>query len=1020
MNSSDTHKAYRKLKSSIYFDKTQLPLRDKIVLYEYGSERLEEKLDEIWECLETGLGWDAFEESILSSISVLSFPKSMADKKSEFEENPLISNSNADPKIDQVQHFIDMDVAGHILGALWVAHVGCHLDKGMYKHSYGNRLRDTLMDKRTGKMSSSPYLFQPYFFQYESWRDNGMSIAKQHMTTKSDVVLICLDIRNFYGSVDIDLNKFNEILKQQNLDGSDPIKRLHGFVLKVLARYSRVNQTITSKHALPIGFLPSNILSNWCLTPFDEAISNGWNPVYYGRYVDDILIVDKVEANGDISKKAREGSLGRKEIIDHYLIQGNQWSGIPASDQLGLIAEDADEDTLYVIRPEFLNVLPESELKLADEKVKLFYFVEGESDALLECFRREIHKNRSEFRFLPSDDLLEGANDFSSVYSLDRSDTVNKLRGIGDLSVDKYELSKFLGKNLLLSTHIDNFDIEKLYKELKKVFTERTLIDSYLLWERIIEILVINQSFSNLQDFLLAILQAISRISIKEDLNKNARKDDIENGLILVLASALSRALSLAKDSDCKDFVTGLQQRAERESPLISVERVVKDMETGRLAYRTTRMFNSNLVPLAIDDLLGKSEHTRDVQLTDFREILDAVEGDEGSRELYAKEYRYLPYFLPLDKIAFDSMLETYLSQEESPDVIAFDLKAKQDDLDDTFRKINFPSFDGEDASNPFGDDWPKVIEMSRGATDGTQRTNDNATYCYSVGSRDTSKVCIAIANINLPNAYFRNALQGKPNRTQDRFRHMAKIVNETIDEKANVLVLPEAYLPIEWLSLLARTSAKNDFAVATGIEHIAFRGKVYNLTATILPFKKDGIPMATIILRLKNYYSPQEIEEIRGYGHVHVSGKGYPLFKWNDFHFPVYCCFELASIDHRSIFQSYADAVLAVQWNKDTGYFSNIIESWSRDLHCYSIQANVSQFGDSRIVAPTKSEIRDIVRVKGGKNSTILVDEVDIAALRQFQVMHYNLQKQDGSFKQTPPDFNREIVKKKIAGNLF
>lgn len=46
---------------------------------------------------------------------------------------------------------------------------------------------------------------------------------------------------------------------------------------------------------LPIGFLPSNILSNWRLNQFDRQIIDRWNPVYYGRYVDDIIIVDKVE-----------------------------------------------------------------------------------------------------------------------------------------------------------------------------------------------------------------------------------------------------------------------------------------------------------------------------------------------------------------------------------------------------------------------------------------------------------------------------------------------------------------------------------------------------------------------------------------------------------------------------------------------------------------------------------------------------------------------------------------------------
>jgi len=42
------------------------------------------------------------------------------------------------------------------------------------------------------------------------------------------------------------------------------------------------------------------VIANWCLKPFDDALTNGWNPLYYGRYVDDILIVEKVEKNSAV------------------------------------------------------------------------------------------------------------------------------------------------------------------------------------------------------------------------------------------------------------------------------------------------------------------------------------------------------------------------------------------------------------------------------------------------------------------------------------------------------------------------------------------------------------------------------------------------------------------------------------------------------------------------------------------------------------------------------------------------
>lgn len=81
----------------------------------------------------------------------------------------------------RAQYYIDMPVEGHILGALWVLTVGTRLDDSdkqtMYEHSYGNRLRKNLFNPDTGEISCSPYLFEPYFSQYESWRDKALSYA---------------------------------------------------------------------------------------------------------------------------------------------------------------------------------------------------------------------------------------------------------------------------------------------------------------------------------------------------------------------------------------------------------------------------------------------------------------------------------------------------------------------------------------------------------------------------------------------------------------------------------------------------------------------------------------------------------------------------------------------------------------------------------------------------------------------------------------------------------------------------
>lgn len=73
---------------------------------------------------------------------------------------------------------------------------------------------------------------------------------------------------------------------------------------------------------IPLGFLPSLIISNWYLQGFDQAIIESVHPHYYGRYVDDILIVigshEKSESHGN--QMIEEDS--SEYLLDKYLTIG--------------------------------------------------------------------------------------------------------------------------------------------------------------------------------------------------------------------------------------------------------------------------------------------------------------------------------------------------------------------------------------------------------------------------------------------------------------------------------------------------------------------------------------------------------------------------------------------------------------------------------------------------------------------------------------------------------------------------
>lgn len=140
-----------------------------------------------------------------------------------------------------------------------------------------------------------------------------------------------------------------------------------------------------------------------------------------------------------------------------------------------------------------------------------------------------------------------------------------------------------------------------------------------------------------------------------------------------------------------------------------------------------------------------------------------------------------------------------------------------------------------------------------------------------------------------------------------------------------------------------------------------------------------------------------------------------YHLFRWRGASFAIYNCFELASIEDRALFKGKVDFIVASEFNRDINYFSSIVESAARDLHCYVVQVNDSRFGDSRVVSPSRSESMNPLRIKGGDNLTFLTTSLNFKALRAHQRKGYGLQKDSKEFKPTPPGFPLEELQIRI-----
>lgn len=280
----------------------------------------------------------------------------------------------------------------------------------------------------------------------------------------------------------------------------------------------------------------------------------------------------------------------------------------------------------------------------------------------------------------------------------------------------------------------------------------------------------------------------------------------------------------------------------------------------------------------------------------------------------------------------------------------------------------------------------------------------------------------IAVVNKQVDSNLFMNVVKyQKPLHTLSRKQELVKIINDSVEQACHMLVMPELTVPFGWLNFLVERAKRSDMAIVTGLEYCIYGEnnvkRIINFVATILPIKEKYLNSCFVHLREKNFYSPKEELLLDGYHYKfskHVSKPIYNLFHWRKLYFSVYNCFELADIQSRAKYMSMVDLIIAVEYNKDVHYFSDAVGSWARDIHCFIVQVNSSDFGDSKVIMPSKTEEKTLVQVKGGENTVVLVCQLPIKALRDFQLAGYVVQQNDKRFKFTPPSFDHNIAFKR------
>lgn len=511
--------AYRKLKSYVYYDKTDLRLRERLAKFEC-SGKFEASLQAVQQVADKAIpASDPRFKRWLEQIGCRVVPKKLGSARTpnlpaDESAGKFITNVTSAPSIEveNVNYFFDGPIELHLIAVLWLMREGRHLDEKFLPECCGSRLSSKLHEE----YDDSLQLFTKYHEQYSRWRDSGIRKAKQLLVEeRRNVAILGLDLREYFYRVDLDFNEVREALRiagaigdnRALLDCIDAIGRAYSDCIAPLLAQTHPDLP-SSATGLPIGLCSSLVLANWYLQDFDTAVLKSVRPAYYGRYVDDILLV--VSASHDPTTDDKNPVLA---FMNEILVRSRLLK--PAV------------DGIYHLRKR-------PTLQLQQSKCILQFFDARHSIAGLEKFKKKLEQNGSDFLLLPVDEADNSMEDVA--YELLYEGSVNKFRSVKGVAENRYELAKHLARQTILHLVTDDPPDRKVSRGLQNFFKGRCAIEYFDLWERVFTLLAIAGDKTTARAFLKQLKAEIRRVRHPDDLITRRLVANLEQHLKLALA----------------------------------------------------------------------------------------------------------------------------------------------------------------------------------------------------------------------------------------------------------------------------------------------------------------------------------------------------------------------------------------------------------------------------------------------------------------------------------------------------
>lgn len=540
--------AYKKLKQMVYFEKHPLTLRRRLAEFECDGD-FEKRLRLVAKIAGANNPHETAEfKAWLEDIDFDLIPKSVESPvKYDDDQGSFVSNVTNGPlhKISKVNYMFDGAVELHLLSVLWLMVEGPEYDHILSQHCWGSRLHQFVGNDE----DHSAYLFKKYHELYAKWRDSGIQKARDLLINEGrSICVVGLDVQEYYYRVQLDWEKlraqikrpvpsgpFRDFFKKRQFLGA----KLFKCIEEICTSYrAAINPMLAITHpdlpkeatCLPIGLCISPVIANWYLKEFDIAILEKVRPAYYGRYVDDILmVVPTSKAPGDGTEAWIDPIM---DFMDRILVSS------------GILKWDASEARYELShRPG---------LYLQKKKCILQFFDAEYSTAGLDKFQKQIEDNASDFALLPVD------GDESPVaqvaYDLLYDGSVNKFRNVKAVAENRCELAVHLAKQTQLHLMAEGSVDKDLKNELFRFFKGRNAIAYWDMWERVISFLVVAGDPNAAELFRKAMRSEIKKVNYIENdahgKNHSPVSKRLRQMLVAHLESCMELSLAVTETTD--------------------------------------------------------------------------------------------------------------------------------------------------------------------------------------------------------------------------------------------------------------------------------------------------------------------------------------------------------------------------------------------------------------------------------------------------------------------------------------